>query len=265
MKFQVNKTNTSLILIVLKSLLLLLLFFGTVKTFCQSKDSISLSNRVKYLEDYQGNIEKLYQISAAKLESTIDDKISSKVKDIDEAKKTLDILVWVGIPGTIIGLLVAFFIATEKAKKFVVDKLQTIVEQKREEIIKLIQSQEYDSRLRKTKKLLVLSPDEASQEQLRIFMEKLNFSNTQYKTVNTYQNFKDYDLIIFNDYYTLFEQALMNQYLDHAQGEHISFVAYTKNKLNPDPRLNFSNSRFTLYHSILSTLKYAEILKSEES
>lgn len=43
----------------------------------------------------------------------------------------------------------------------------------------------------------------------------------------------------------------------------ICFVAYTTKTLDRNPRLNFANSKFTLYHSILTTLSFVESVKNE--
>jgi len=241
---------------------ILLLFFSN--NVNSQTDTNSLSTRVKVLENNWSAVHEEYNLNIAKLDSSIDDKISNRVSEINDAKRQLDLLTYFGLPITIASIIGLYFLALKKAKKFVVDKIENIVEHKREEIINLIETQEYDSRLRKNKKLLVLSPDEDSQEKIKLFIDKLKFNNVKYRPIDKYQKFEDYDLIIFNDHYTSFNQDLITEFITNIEEEHINFVAYTKNKLAPNHRLNFSNSPFTLYHSILSTLKYGEILKIQD-
>ena len=91
-----KKINRVLIFVFTNLLFIIILILVSNYSFSQRQDSISLSNRVKALEDYQANIEKLYQISAAKLDTSLDNKIFAKVKDIDDAKKTLNLLLYIG-------------------------------------------------------------------------------------------------------------------------------------------------------------------------
>lgn len=244
-----------------KHILIAIFFCLSAKVFGQKLDSTSLSLRVHNLEEYRANLEKLYQLSAKELNQAVDAKIDEKTKDLTEAHKTLSLLLWVGVPGTMIALLGVYFGATIKAKKMMVEKIEKIVEHKREEIIRLIETQEFDTRLRKTKKLMVLSSTEKAQDLIKAFFTRVQFSSVNYRIVGTYQDFGDYDLIVFNDCGDQFDENIIDEYLKNAKNDDVSFVAYTSRQLKRDPRLNFSNSQFTLYHSILSTLKYAEILK----
>jgi hypothetical protein len=231
-------------------------------------DSLNLreiENRVQNLENYKENLDQLYEISSGKLEQSSNAQLQHQLATIEESKKILSLLVWIGIPATLLGLLSAYFLAINRAKKLVVNKIESIVEHKREEIIKLIETQEFDSKLRKTKRLLILSSTEKAQEDIKKFFFKFKFKNVQYRIVDQYKLFTDYDVIIFNNEDGSFGQDLINQYLLNASPDDTCFVAYTTVNLNRDHRVNFSNSPFTLYHSVLTTLKYDEILKLTET
>jgi hypothetical protein len=253
-----------------KLLNLILLFsvlFCSKSGFAKS-DSLKVQEieaRVKNLENYKENLDQLYEISSGKLEQSINNQMQEQLATIEESKKILALLVWIGIPATLLGLLSAYFLAINKTKKLIVTKIESIVEHKREEIIKLIETQEFDSKLRKTKRLLILSSSEKAQEDIKKFFVKFKFKNVQYRIVDQYKLFTDYDVIIFNNEDGSFGQELINQYLLNASPDDTCFVAYTTINLNRDHRINFSNSPFTLYHSVLTTLKYDEILKLTEA
>jgi len=241
--------------------LLAIFLFISVAGFNQKSDTISLSLRIKNLEEYRENLEKIYQLRSEELNKTINEKIDAKTKEVTEANKTLSLFLLIGIPATLGGLVIVYFGATMKAKKMMIEKIEKIVEHKREEIIRLIETQEFDTKLRRTKKLMVLSPTEEAQESIKPFFSKVKFENVNFRIVSAYQDFSEYDLIVFNDHNSPFDEDIIQEYLNNAKNEDTTFVAYTSRQLKRDHRMNFSNNRFTLYHSILSTLKYAEILK----
>lgn len=234
--------------------------------FASSQTKVdTLQQRVKVLEDNRSNMEQLYKISEEKLSGHIDDLIRDKMKDVDEQKRILSMLVFVGVPGTIIGFLLVYLGAIKKAKKFIIDKIEKIVEHKREELIKLIETQEFDSKLRKIKRIMILSTSEEAQGKIKQIFDKFKFQKVNYRIVTEYKDYPDNDLIVFNDYDESFEPDVITEFITKAKNEEIGFVAYTSRKLQGNPRLNFSNAPFTLYHNVLSTLKYSEILKVTES
>jgi hypothetical protein len=218
----------------------------------------SLVSRVKNLEDYERNIEKLYQINAEKLNKHVDEKVDESLKEIEESKKILALLLYLGIPATVISLLIAYFGAISKSKKIMVEKIEKIIEHKKEEIIAIIETQEFDTKLKKEKKLIVISQTSESQEMIKNLISRFQFRNVTYTILANYQPLEEFDLLIFDN----LEQAEIDQYV--ADNTDACFVAYTKKRLeNRNDRLNFSNSAFTLYHNILSSLKYSTIIKPD--
>ncbi|MVN22991.1 NARF domain-containing protein [Mucilaginibacter arboris] len=218
----------------------------------------TLEKRVQQLENYKGNIDNLSKIQSENLRKYVDDEIKKGMGKIDDAKTMITWILWFGLPVTLISIAVGYFSAIKKAKKFVLDKIETVVEGNRDEIIRLIETEAFDTRLRNTKHLLVVSGDEESEESLKKFMTKLNFKNVKYRRAESVDNIPDHDLMIFNTPKGNLSQETIDLFMQNTEDEDICYVAYTTMQLNRDPRLNFSNSRFTLYHSILSTLKFSE-------
>lgn len=224
-----------------------------------------LEQRIANLENYKSNLDQLYQIKVADHRAEIIKAAEEKMKDVEDTKKIITLILSIGIPSTIIGLGVVYLSAIKKSKKLIIDKIERIVEHKREELIKLIQTQEFDSKLKRIKKIVVLSPSDEANEQIKQFFSKVKFTEVRFRVINQYSPIDDFDLIVFNDYDGAFSQDVINEYLVNIPDDDVSFVAYTTKNLIRNHRINFSNSPFTLYHSILSTLKYSEILKVTES
>lgn len=248
----------------IKLAFLFLLFFCIVidsNLNAQQGNTSQIIKRIEILEESKSNFEGRYQLYAEKLKNEVDQRIEDKTAELNDANKTLKYILFLGVPATLLSIIGAYYLAINTAKKFVIKKIEDIVEHKREEIIRLIETQEFDTRLKKTKKLLVLSPDEESQNKIKPFFVKVKFQHVIYRVVTTHAELPEHDLIIFNDFSSPFEQNIIDIYLNNAEEDEVSFVAFTQRQLRRDNRMNFSNSKFTLYHSILSTLKYAEILK----
>lgn len=249
-------------MILFKNVFLIVLFtFVLWSAFPQSKIADSLGKRISNLEDYKANIEQLYNINSEKLTKHIDEKMAEKVKDIEEAKRLLNWILILGSLATIVGLPAVYFSAIKKTRKIILERIENIVEHKREDFIRLIETQEFDTKLKNTKKLLVLSANEETNNRIKETFTKLRFKEVNFRVVDKYIEYTNYDLIIFNDADGSFRQEIITEYVHNTPNEDISFVVYTIKNLNRHPRINFSNSAFTLYHSILSTLKYTEILK----
>ncbi|MGZ3754329.1 MAG: NARF domain-containing protein [Mucilaginibacter sp.] len=220
-----------------------------------------LETRLKQLEDYKANIDNVSKVQSESLKKYVDDQVKKGLDQVEDAKKTITWILWLGLPVTILSIGAAYWAAITKARKFVVDKIETIVEGKREEIIRLIETEAFDTKLRNNKELLVISGDEETQESLKKFMVKLKFKNVKYRIAGGFNEIPEHDLMIFNSPDGNLTQEAITDLMNRTEDEDTCYVAYTTKQLNRDPRLNFSNSRFTLYHSILSTLKFSEIAK----
>ncbi|RYE12386.1 MAG: hypothetical protein EOP34_10945 [Rickettsiales bacterium] len=224
----------------------------------------TLEKRVQQLENYKGNIDNLSKIQSENLKKHVDDEIKKGMDKIDDAKTMITWILSLGLPATLISIAVGYFSAIRKAKKFVIDEIETVVEGNRDEIIRLIETEAFDTKLRNTKQLLVISGDEESEENLKKIMAKFKFKHIKYRRAESVDNIPDHDLMIFNSLEGNLSQEVINQFMQNTEDEDTCYVAYTTKQLDRDPRLNYSNSRYTLFHSILSTLKFAEIAHLHE-
>lgn len=221
----------------------------------------ALDDRVSALESYKIDIATLSDARSETLKNKVEADIKEALKEIEDSKKTLDLLVYLGLPLTVGAFLIGWIGVIWYIKKLVSDRISTLIEKKREDIIRLVETEAFDNRLRNTKKILVISGDEKSSESIRKFLEKLKFKKVTYRIVGAFNDVPEHDLMIFNTPEGELSEQSINEFMQSSEDEDNCYVAYSSKRLEPNPRLNFSNSRFTLYHSILSTLKYSEITK----
>src|SRR5690606_6547589 len=167
-------------------------------------------------------------------------------------------------PSSLYGVYLMFWGIKKKVNRSIAEKIETIVEQKREDIIKLIQSQKFERRLKETKKIIVISENEESQEEIKSTIETFKFKNVIYRINKTFDNYPEYDLIIINNCDGEFKQEDVTDIINSAGDDDVCFVAYTTKLLDRNPKLNFANSKFTLYHNILTTLSFSEAIKMNE-
>lgn len=223
--------------------------------------TVELEKRINYLEDYKNNIENVSKIEFQKAKEELNKEI---VEDYDNVKNIFALILLFGIPTTLYGVYMMFWGIKKKVEKLIDERIETIVEQKREEIIKLVNNQEFESSLKNTKKIIVISPSEDAQEEIKRTMSNFKFKHLIFRINNTINNIPKHDLIIFNNIDGEFSQTEIDSIMSEESDEDVCFVAYTSKNLDRNPRLNFANSKFTLYHSVLSTLSFVESIKREE-
>ncbi len=228
----------------------------------QNKDATridNLENKIKYLEEYKSNIESVYKIELDKAIRTYDKDFNEKYDSLRNYAYILSFLV---ISSGLWGAYLWFFGIKKKANQQIKNKIEDIVEQKREDIIKLIRSQEFKRKLKQSKKLLVISDNDDGQKEIKKVMSKFNFKNVVYRINKSFKNLPEHDLVIINNIDGEFKQKNVNKLLDEIDDEDIFFVIYTIERLEANPRLNFANSKFTLYNNIFMTLSFTESLKA---
>jgi len=245
----------------INKLLVLITFFAIFTMNAKEADSIKIKrieDRVIQLENYKENIANVYKAENIKSQNDLAKEIDEKYKDV---KNLFTMILILGIPSTLYGVYLMFWGIKKKVNQAIAVKIETIVEQKREDIIKLIQSQEFERRLKDNKKIIVISENDEAQKEIKNTIETFNFKNVVYRVKKSYKSLPDYDLIIINNCDGEFVQEDVNEIINSTQDEDACFVAYTTKQLERNPKLNFANSKFTLYHNIISSLSYSEVLK----
>jgi len=224
----------------------------------------ALEERISKLEGYKIDIATQADARAETLKNQVEKDVRDGLKEIEDSKETLDLLVKLGIPLTIGGFILGYIGVFFYIKKRVTTRIASIIEKKRDDIIRLVETETFDNKLRNTKKILAISADEDGSERIGTFLRKLKFKHVLCRTVGGFTELPDHDLMVFNMPNGELNQQQVDQLMAMNDDEDTHYVAYLKGRLEPNDRLNFSNSQFTLYHNILSTLKYVEVVRLVE-
>lgn len=226
-----------------------------------STTSTDIEKRLSNLENYKENIDNVSKIEVQAAKEDLKKELDS---DYETVRNLLVLILGIGLPATSYTVYMMFWGFNKKMKNLINEKIETIVEHKREEIIKLINNQEFEKNLKNNKKLLVISENEDAQNEIKRMMSNFKFKNLIFRINKSFQNMPEHDLVIFNNCDDSLTQQDINEFMNSITDEDTYFVAYTSKQLERNPRLNFANSKFTLYHNILTTLSFVETLKQDE-
>lgn len=248
------KNNSRVIILIISCIL-----YG-VSTFGQA-DSIRLErleSKVKLIEDYKSNIQESSKIELEKNKSELKKSFDD---DYENVRNLFAIILIIGIPSTLYGIYSMIWGVKKRINKAIEEKIEKIVELKREDIIKLINNQAFDRKIKETKKILIISETQEAQEEIRSTMSNMGFKNLIYRLSNSTTNWPENDLIVINNIDGEFLQEKINKIIEENDDDDSCFVAYTSKQIDRNPRMNFANSKFTLYHSILTTLAFTTSIR----
>ncbi|MEJ5102386.1 NARF domain-containing protein [Chryseobacterium sp. MYb328] len=242
----------------MKKINLILLFFPIF--FFAKNDTLTLTTlnqRLSNLEEYKENIDKTAKID-------YDNSIKEFKKDTEETSKSLFWLIGgltvVAIAALGVNLYNLLWGINKKINKKITDKIETIVEQKREDIISIIKDEEYEKKLKNNKKILVISSSREAEEQIKNTFSKMGFKNIIFRVKDNFTNIPDNDIIIFNNMGTELGQSYIDTIVTQINDNEKCYIGYTVHNLERHEQFNFANSRFTLYHQILNTLKFSDLI-----
>ena len=239
------------------NLLLMLLIFPLF--LFAKNDTLSLSSinkRLSNVEEYKENIDRTAKID-------YDNSIKEFKKETEETSKSLFWLIGgltvVAIAALGVNLYNLLWGINKKINKKITDKIETIVEQKREDIISIIKDEEYERKLKSNKKVLVISSSRESEEQVKNTFSNMGFKNVLFRVKDSFTTIPDNDIIVFNNINAELEQSYINEIVNQINDEEKCYIGYTIQNLDRHEQFNFANSRFTLYHQILNTLKFSDL------
>ncbi|MFN3773486.1 NARF domain-containing protein [Cloacibacterium normanense] len=239
------------------NLLLILLVFP-IFLFAKN-DTLSLSSinkRLSNIEEYKENIDRTAKIDYY-------NSIKEFKKETEETSKSLFWLIGglavVAIAALGINLYNLLWGINKKINKKITDKIETIVEQKREDIISIIKDEEYERKLKGNKKVLVISSSRESEEQVKNTFSNMGFKNILFRVKDNFTTIPDNDIIVFNNINAELDQSYINEIVNQIDDDEKCYIGYTIQSLERHEQFNFANSRFTLYHQILNTLKFYDL------
>lgn len=235
--------------------ILLLLFPLLVFAKDDSLMVSDINRRVIALEQYKemmaAQAKMDYEKSAKQLEDDIDDKTNT--------------ILWTF--GTFTALALAalglnafnFWNLNKKIDGKINLKIEGIIEQKREDILSIVRDEEYERKLKQTKNILVISSSKEAEDDIKNTFSKFNFKNVKYRVKGNFQEIPENDIVVFNNLNGELDQTFINTIVATINDDDKCYIGYTITNLNRHEQFNFANSRFTLYHNLLNTLKFSDL------
>lgn len=235
--------------------ILLLLFplfiFAKNDTIKVSEIDRRLTALEQYKEMMSAQAKLDYEKSAKKLEDNIDEKTNT--------------ILWTFGTFTVLALAALginalnFWTLNKKIENKINSKIEGIIEQKREDILSIVKDEEYERKLKQTKIILVISSSRVAEEQIKHTFSKFDFNNVKFRVKDSFQTIPENDIIVFNNLNGELDQVFINSIVNNINDDEKCYIGYTTTNLARHEQFNFANSRFTLYHQLLSTLKFADL------
>lgn len=221
------------------------------------QDSADLYYRIKLLESSKESIND-------QLKNKFDEYKNSN----DRQMNPLYIVSMVVIILAGLGMTGYFTYMKKYVNSIVTKRIACIIEEKKNQIVELIRNYEYESILKREKKILLLSANPSENMQLSDFCSKFDFSNVKnividnFKNIETNTTIKESDVIVINNIKKTINDEDLKRIFDFFSDYKNSFIYYGiyNSILAGLKNVNFANSDFTLYSRILETLKTHNIL-----
>lgn len=247
-----------------------------IATIAKASDSLRINdidNRLKNLESYKNEVlDQKFETKAEALSNQVNQEVSKAKEEVIKAGDSINDKIWMfGIGGGIVVVILGagFAMSLSNIKKsgeaMLKNKLEGHLSENSDYIIDMITSQKSENRIRKEKKILILAPNHEVSIRTTNLLKGMGFEDLNALEVSSYNELQNADLILFSNMDGLMDEALILEFMEKS-GNDSSFIFYGK-RLNHNgnadyaERLNFANSRHTLYHQIINTLTFKEIFK----
>ena len=244
-----------------------------VSSSLQAQDSLTLQQRVKILEQYNDEVlDEKFEVRSEQLKSLVDTEINKAKTEIDNKLSTIKLV------GTTCGFFLAaglialfyqyFFGIKKTAEKMLKKKLETHLSENTNYIIDVISSQRTENLIKANKKIVVICGEQEDEEPAIKLLKSMHFKKTEVMTAKFYAKLPDADLYIFCNQSGKIHEELALEFLEKSS-EDDTFIYFGSNRLNYDAKasyadqLNFANSKYQLYHNILNTLSFKEVIKTK--
>ncbi|GAA4310375.1 MULTISPECIES: NARF domain-containing protein [Hymenobacteraceae] len=242
--------------------------------------NVPLSDRVQQLEIYNQeilqkkveNLEKEINLGLQKKQQELDKKFTEKENEIDDKLALLNTLAIVSgflLAAGIINLVYQFGWGLKKlAEKTLKEKLQTHLFENTQSLMDLVNNQRAESKVKKEKLIRVVSGSEEETEIMRSLLQRMGFKKVECATVEVYIPFPTSDLLIFCNFKKGLSAEMIINYLEDSNQDDV-FVYYggridlPADSIHYQEKLNYANTRFTVYHQIINTLIFKDILKEQ--
>lgn len=222
-----------------------------------------LENRIEILEGQKENLEDNYSNKIESLNIKYD-KSNSELKD------KWDIFTKWGIPigiGFIISIVIGYFTIYLKVKKFakneIEKKIAIEIKDNKDNIRKLINYQEIDNQIKNNKSILVLCKTIEDKQYCQKIFDEFDFKHVNAEVVGNYKKLKGFDVKVIDNHSKQFNDKLIEEFINKSSESELFLYFGEYNpilKKYPD-KLNFANTKFTLYTNIINLLRFGEATK----
>lgn len=234
-----------------------------------------LKNRIEILEGQKENLNKQSELVEKDIEikkRDLDSRFLENKIEIDKDLSGVRNLLYtlgIGVLGLLLGYWFYFknFInkkAEEISESKINDIVSNIVEINKDKIVNLIKSQNLELLVKEKSHILVIVESESDKKFLSKFFKEVDIKNVNYIVGNEFvQPSTDVNLVIFDDHrLTKTNHKLFNEYIEKSNNDRLLFIFFGDRFEAVDrERVNFANSKFTLYNQIMNSLKYNELIK----
>ena len=258
------------------SIILLCLAFSMVYAQQQNKETLDdVSQRVKVLEGQKENLDGRFNNKS----DALDLKFEKLEKELKDDYDHLEILLWIFGPITILSIIAyiirlfkLYNLVQETADKKINEKFDSLLDDKKSNIIEIIEKHDIETQLKKTKKILVLTPNGADDSFVKKFFgdQVMGFNRELvfYATPDELKKKNKVDLVFFNDEKQPFGQEKIIEIMRKA-GKNNVFFYFGQNHLDLKDdkykdlkdRVNFANARAQIYGNLIDTLRYQKLLQ----
>lgn len=231
-----------------------------------SRDSIigTLEQRILTLENQKELLDGKFELQKGELENqfaTYKNEVDPSIYKIDSFFWLMGVLGFISFIGMLITIGSIFWYARSRAKKEVDNKLGAIFDENRDQISSLIKKESLEKKLKAASKLLVVHSDIKHKGEVKDILREANFpdNNIEFKNIKEeVPSLEDYHLII-QAIGEDVEDTDIQKYLDLDEKYFVVYFKGRKAILNSyRHNSSIANSKFTLYHHIMNTLKYMD-------
>lgn len=231
-----------------------------------------LAERIEFLETYNKTIlNKQFEVQSVELSNKVSEELKHAKDEINDQYTAIKIASWV------CGILISIGVGTviyqlgfgikNRVEKSINQKLNDHIAENSQAIIDIITSQKTENLIRKNKSVTVLSNNEQNNEYIIALLRNMGFEQVHQIVINRFFKFTKADLYIFSDKDNSLSEMQIKECIEKSQDD-TNFIYFGTRRLNIPlqdsyaERLNFANTKYTLYHQIINTLSFKEVLKN---
>lgn len=251
------------------------LFLFTLLCFGQDPPTLeSLEERLEKIEKIEEIHEEKLNLAVKKHQMTVDSVTNHKKEEINTTLaqwKNSFIITFIVFLGISIASILGIAKYIESQYK---TRIDTLIDNKQSHFLAMIKDKEIENSMRTYRKLLVLYINSKDEEEIRTIVNEFKFTteNVKYrhytneKTTKEKQELeeriKEADLVILHSPNGAFDDQLLAVVEAHSNKYFVNY--HTGSTRAPThEQVNFANSKYTLYHSVILTLKYKELQDSK--